>query len=45
MPDPDDLPTPPQDKDQPGSILVWSLTGLGLVLGYILLLILMRPAP
>ena len=42
---PDDLPPPPQGKDEPGSILVWSLTGLALVFGYILVLILLRPTP
>lgn len=40
---PDDQPTPPTDKDEAGSILLWSLTGLGLVFGFILLLILLRP--
>jgi hypothetical protein len=42
---PDDLPTPPRDKDESGSIWAWSLTGLGLVFGYILVLVLLRPHP
>ena len=45
MTDRDDLPTAPQDKDEPGSLAVWSLAGLALVFGFILVLILLRPAP
>ena len=45
MTDRDDLPTSPHDKDEPGSIAVWSLAGLALVFGYILVLILLRPTP
>jgi hypothetical protein len=42
---PDDLPLPPRDKEEPGSILVWAFAGLALVFGYILVLILLRPTP
>jgi hypothetical protein len=42
---PDDLPIRPRDKDESGSALAWSLAGLALVFGYILVLILLRPTP
>lgn len=42
---PDDQPNPPRNQDGSGSILVWSLAGLGLVFGYILVLVLLRPHP
>jgi hypothetical protein len=41
-PDPDDLP-PPNPDDSPG-VIVWVISGCALVLAYVAILLLLRPA-
>ena len=42
---PDDLPPKTPEDDPPGSFAVWTVIGLGLILGYVVFLLLIPHAP